>query len=395
MNPGLGWSERLATHGRTDLAGSADTAPRGVDAIRYWDETEFASSSTVWNELCARADCDPYFMGWDRQWLWWQHHKGLLAGQLSIIACYAGPTLVGIAPFYLKNASHRSLLHAPRMELIGGSFRASGSVFSEYLDLIADRRYAGEVVFAVAQQLREDDRWSDLVVSNADVAGLAGALFRSHLGAETMVREVDPLESYQIPLSSNFSSYLASLSSGARRKIWNQRAKLQDPSLLVAPPDEVQPVFELLEQYHQFRWQAPMYHGVGRAFHDALTAVMLQRGALRMTTLHSAGRPIAAMHNVRLGGTEYNIRTGFDPACSVGVSPGYLHFGYCLEAASREGIRRFDLLAGEGLHRNYKRDFGANERPLRTFHAIRDPKLKLLYAAYRIVAGRKREEVSQ
>jgi hypothetical protein len=364
-----------------------------VTSVRYWGEDEFATSAGAWEELLGRSDADPYFMGWDRQWLWWQHHKALLGGQLSIIACYAGQHLVGIAPFYLKKASHRSLLHAPRMELIGSSFRTPGAVFSEYLDLIADRAHADAVIQAIAQQLQVDDRWSDLVVGNSSITSLAATMVREHLQEGVAVREVDRLESYRVELSGDFASYLASLSSGARRKIWNQRAKLHDPALVVAAPGAVEQVFSLLEGFHEQRWKAPMYSRIGRAFHDDLTSVMLRRGALRMTTLRAAGVPIAAMHNIRLGETEYNIRTGFDATHGGGVSPGYLHFGYCLEAASRDGVRRFDLLGGQGLHRQYKKDFGAADFPLCTFHAIRAPYLKAIYRAYELVRDTGRDRL--
>ena len=358
-----------------------------IDCVRVWTEEEFAAAGPAWGALLARSDADPYFMGWDRQWLWWQHHKVPLRGRLSIIACYAGRELVGLAPLYLRAATHRSVLRANRLEMIGSAFRAPGVVFSEYLDLIADRACTDAVVGAVARHLLDDDRWSDLVIANSPAEGAAAAMVRWHLGREISVREVDPLESYRVALPSDFAIYLASLTSGARRKIWNHRAKLRDAELAVADAENVGQVFDLLEGFHQRRWKAPMYAGVGRAFHDDLTAVMVQRGALRMSTLYSAGQPIAAMHNIRIGETEYNIRTGFDADFVAGVSPGYLHFGYCLEAASRDGIRQFDFLAGEGRHRQYKKDFGATEFPLRTFHALRSPQLKLMYRAYDALTG--------
>jgi CelD/BcsL family acetyltransferase involved in cellulose biosynthesis len=88
------------------------------------------------------------------------------------------------------------------------------------------------------------------------------------------------------------------------------------------------------------------------------------------------------MYNVRLGGTEYNIQSGFDATQSKGISPGYLHFGYALENACEQSIATFDFLAGKGLHRDYKRDFCTQPRPLVTLQSIRARALAWIYKEY-------------
>jgi CelD/BcsL family acetyltransferase involved in cellulose biosynthesis len=354
----------------------------GIDLVRLWTEEEFAASGGEWDELVARSDTDPLFMGWDWQRLWWRHHKAILDGTLSIIACYSGSRLVGLAPFYLHAATHRAGLRAARMEIIGSTFRDAQGVFSEYLDVIADRGHVAAVASAVAAHLREDGRWSDLVVGISPSRGVAAHLVRDHLTQGCEVREVDPRQSHRAELPADFQEYLRSLASGTRRKVWNQRVKLIDPSFVVADSDEVCQVFDRIDAFHRERWHAPQYVGVAREFHYELARVLQARGALRLSTLYSAGSPIAVMYNIRLGDTEYNIQSGFDAAQGVGMSPGYLHFGYCLEEACRDGVRRFDFLAGQGRHRQYKRDFVTTELPLLTFQVIRARHLKVMYRAH-------------
>jgi CelD/BcsL family acetyltransferase involved in cellulose biosynthesis len=358
-----------------------------VDLVREWSEAEFAASAQAWEDLRARSDADPLFMGWDWQWLWWHHHKGLLGGTLSIIACYAGSRLVGLAPFYLHSATHRAGIRAGRMEIIGSTFRDGRGVFSEYLDLIADRAHSEAVVAAVGTHLRQDRRWADLVISNSPSAGVAAILVRSQLAVGGLVREIDHLESHRAELPADFQVYLRTLAGGTRRKLWNQRSKLVNPELVVAGPADVFRAFDLIDSFHQHRWNTAQYVGVARDFHFALAPALIARGALRMSTLYSAGTPLAVMYNVRLGMTEYNIQSGFDPAQGSGLSPGYLHFGYSLEEACRDGLQRFDFLAGQGRHRQYKQDFVTTEFPLVTFQAIRARYLKVLYRAHEFVAG--------
>jgi len=361
-----------------------------VDGVREWSETEFAGSAGAWRELLTRSDADPLFMGWEWQYLWWHHHRRLLGGELVLLACYDGTKLVGLAPFHLHSAPHGGRLRAARLEIIGSNFRDGRGVFSEYLDLIADREYADAVAEAVGRHLLGDGRWADVVVANSPAGGIAANLVRRHLAPECLVRETDHLESHRAELSGDFQAYLRSLAAGTRRKLWNQRSKLVEPKLVVAGPDEVFGAFDLIDTFHRHRWNAAQYVGVAREFHFALAPALLARGALRISTLYSAGAPLAVMYNVRLGTTEYNIQSGFDPTQSSGLSPGYLHFGYSIEEACRDGLRRFDFLAGEGRHRQYKQDFVTTAFPLATFQAVRARHLKVAYRVHRFVAGMRR-----
>ena len=71
-----------------------------------------------------------------------------------------------------------------------------------------------------------------------------------------------------------------------------------------------------------------------------------------------------------------------------GLSPGFLHLGYAIEAACRDGIQRFDFLAGRGLHRDYKRDFAADQHAADTLHIVRKPSLRALFRIVDRLRGR-------
>ena len=361
-----------------------------VDLVRYWREEEFGDSEVAWEDLLARSDADPLFMGWAWQRLWWQHHKELLRGTLALAACYSGNRLVGLAPFYLHSAVHKAGIRAPRLEMIGSTFRDGRGVFSEYLDVIADRAHRGEVVAALSGHLLEDRRWGDVVVGNSPATGVAADLVEVHLRGACLVRQTDPIEAHRAALPDDFQVYLRTLNGGTRRKLWSHRSKLISPEVVVAEGEEVRQVFDRIDAFHLERWKAPQYVGAARDFHFALAPRLAARGALRMSTLFSGEKPLAVMYNVRLGTTEYNIQSGFDAAQAVGMSPGYLHFGYSLEHACRDGVRTFDFLGGQGRTRQYKMDFLTTPFPMTTFHAIRAPRLKLLYGLHQLLAGLRR-----
>lgn len=353
-----------------------------VTSIRRWTPEEFSASEPEWRGLLARSVADPLFMSWDWQWLWWETHHELLGGELALLACYEGQTLVGLAPFYLHTARHKGGIRAPRLEFIGSTWRDGRGVFSEYLDLIAARGHEPAVVAAVGAWLRDDKGWSDLVLGNTPVGGLAEALAGTALGAGGFIRRADPLEAHRLALTGSFEDYLRTLPGSVRRKVWNQRSKLDQARLVLAGPTETESILDRIDAFHLARWNAPQYVGVSREFHRALAARLAGNGALRMSTLESGGRPLVVMYNIRLAGTEYNLQSGFDPERSAGFSPGYLHFGYSIEEAFRDGLQWFDFLGGQGRHRQYKQDFLTEVRPLVTLQVVRSRPLRAVYRLY-------------
>ena len=195
------------------------------------------------------------------------------------------------------------------------------------------------------------------------------------------------MEAHRAALPDDFQAYLRTLNGGTRRKLWNHRSKLVSPEVVVAEGDGAVEVFDRIDAFHLERWNALQYVGVARDFHFALAPRLAARGALRMSTLFSAGKPLAVMYNVRLGSTEYNIQSGFDATQATGMSPGYLHFGYSIEQACRDGIRTFDFLGGEGQNRQYKRDFVTTSFPMLTFQVVRARHLRWLYRIHETITS--------
>lgn len=354
-----------------------------VETVRYWGEDEFAASAGLWNELCARSSADPLFMGWEWHWLWWRHHKASLDGTLSLIACYSGPVLVGLAPLYLRRATLRTAVRVDQCEFLGSTFRDGRGVFSEYLDVIAEPGYADAVAAAVARQLRADGRWASLVCGVTPRDGIAAGMVRRHFSDRHLVREVDPMEAHRTALTADFSSYLGSLSGTVRRKVWNQRKKLGETKVILAVESDIAEVLDLLETWQVDRWGGSTPVGTARGFYEELARRLHEAGALRLSTLVVDGKPLSVMFNARLGAAEYNLMSAFNPAAPAGVSPTYLHFGYVLEAACQDGVSWFDFLAGQGRRRQYKRDFVTTERPLVTLQVVRARPLKSLYLLHR------------
>lgn len=351
--------------------------------VKQWSLEQFAAYAAQWNQLLSRSSADPLFMSWEWQFEWWRCHAELLRAELLLLAAYSDEgELLGLAPLYRRSATHRGGFKAWRIETIGSTWRRAGSVFSEYLNLIVEHDHAEAVLAAFARHLLERRDWSDLLICNARTDSDAARLVRTHLRPCGHVREVDFITAYRLPMAVDLDAYLRSLPASVRRKVWNQRQRLQEPKLVTIKVAEIERLFDTVDRFHGPRWGRSHFKGNARRFHMALARRMAERDALRASLLLEDGQVISALYNFQIGSTEYNLQSGFDMELRSGISPGYLHFGYCIERAAAAGVTTFDFLAGEGKERAYKRDFQTEESPLCTFQLIRSAPLQTLYRLY-------------
>ena len=358
--------------------------------VRRWTSAEFLESRAAWQPLLARSEADALFMSWDWICAWWRHQGPALRAELCVLAVYSHTgELCGIAPFYGHRAVHRGFAAARRLELLGNTWRNSSVVFSEYLDVIAQSDLRDSVCAAVRDWLRTDIQWDELVLCNLRDGSVAAQLADS-LSDPAYVRAVESMTGWSIALPESFDSFVTRLSSNTRRKVVHQREKLAGVSFEITRPAHRQAALERLDAFVTRRFGAPAGNDAStRArFHADLVENWTNADAVQLTELRAAGDCVSVMLNLRVGGTEYYLQSGFDDAHARGLSPGLLHLGYAIEAACRDGIRRFDFLAGRGLHRDYKQDFAAESAPLRTLHVVRKPWLRALFRSVDRLRGR-------
>ncbi|MEO8062844.1 MAG: GNAT family N-acetyltransferase [Pseudomonadota bacterium] len=357
--------------------------------VRRWSDEEFLANRAVWQQLLARSDADALFMSWDWLSTWWRHHGVTLGAELCVLGVYADSgDLCGLAPFHMHRAVHRGVFAARRVELLGNTWRDPAAVFSEYLDVIAAGEVRAAVCAAVDGWLRASPDWDELLLCNVRESSVAAQLAGS-LGKVAYVRSVEPMTGWNIPLPATFASFVTRLSSNTRRKVLHQREKLADVSVDLVPQALRGGALQRLDAFVARRWEAP---SSGRSsiarFHADLIERLGSDETVRLTELRSGAACVSVMLNLRVGGTEYYLQSGFDEAFARGLSPGYLHLGYAIEAACRDGLRSFDFLAGPGLNRDYKQDFAAASDPLHTLHVVRKPVLRLLFRFFDQWRGR-------
>lgn len=324
-------------------------------------------------------------MSWEWQHCWWRRHAEMLAAELNVLAVETpSGELAGLAPFFTHASRHAGLVRTRRLELIGNAWRLGAVIFSEYLDVLADRARRAEVAAALQAQLARE-AWDEIVFSNVRAESFVHSLAAP--GAlPGYARQPESLTAWSIPLPASFDAFAASLESNTRRKLLHQRAKLPQAQFVELDPPQWPGALERLEQRVAVRWKRAQDPRTS-AFHGDI-AGSLPPEAVRLTELRSGSQVVSTMFNLRMNGTEYYLQSAFDGSFARGLSPGYLHLGYAIEAACRDGLARFDLLAGRGLHRDYKRDLSASGAPLITVQVVRHPALRALFRAADLLRGR-------
>ncbi len=365
-----------------------DKAGHGL-RVRRWGEDEFAAAQDLWDELLKRSDADPLFMCWAWQWRWWAHHGPALGAELQIAAVYSEDRLVGLAPFYRHRVVVRRLLRPWRLELIGTAWRNSEAAFSDYLDVIADRAERERVLEALTEWL-ETEAWDELALCCLRRGGVADMLATTYLPRIAGVREVDPLTGWRAPLPARFDDYVQRLSPEVRRKTINQRRKLDHARLQYADEADIDGFLDQLWSFSAVRWGGRVPQPEFQGFYRDFARYAARTGQLRLSRVDTDRGPLSMMFNVRSENCVYYLQSGFDLRKSEGISPGYLHFGYALEDACREGAQYFDFLGGSGQSRDYKRDLLTENVALVTYHAARSLGLRMLHGAYRIWLGLRR-----
>jgi len=131
---------------------------------------DWHSLADEWDRLLEASDQRVYFLRWSWIKLWWETYRP--HGSLLYIICCRDQfgTLVGLAPFYIRQRRTAGIPHVRQIAFLGtGVFVQT----SEYLDLIARHGYEHLVARAVVECLmaREDwdSLWLDEILSDSKI----------------------------------------------------------------------------------------------------------------------------------------------------------------------------------------------------------------------------------
>ena len=313
-----------------------------------------------WNELLADSSTDCLFLTWEWLSTWWRHLSG--DRRLFVLTVRSQGRLVAIAPFVVRPPGISRILPFPALEFLG-----TGSIGSDYLDVIIRRGHEDWAVQALAESLAGMNRAVELeqVKIGGSVARGIGKILE---GRGWSVEEQETNLSRHINLSGqSWPSYIGSLGA-AHRYNFHRRLKQLERGFAVrfqksSSEEERRPALGRLIALHTARWG-----GYSRAFHtpkhlrfhEEITRLACQRGWLRFYTLWLDGEAVAALYGFRYGSVFNFYQSGFDPLYAR-YSTGLVTMGLTIENAIQEGVEEFDLLQGV---EQYKEHWAREVRPL-------------------------------
>lgn len=315
---------------------------------------EFRELESAWAELLQRSRSDVLFLTWEWLYTWWEVFGG--ERKLVLVVVYQGDRLVGIAPFMERERQWQRLVPYRAMEFIG-----SGSVGSDYLDVIVDSSLEAEVLSALVAVMEKSAmvmELSHIHCSGALIYRLVRRLERCGWHVRTTVCDVAPrilLEGY------TWDAFLGSLGNSRKSRFRRKERRFCRAGLprlqRVAKECERQEALQTLFLLHHGRWSerggSSAFHSARLLeFHERFSRIALARGWLRLSVLYTDERPAAAVYAFRYGDRFYYYQAGFDPALGS-LSPGVILQGISIQQALEEGAVLYDFLRGSESYKYF------------------------------------------
>lgn len=338
-------------------------------------------SEADWHTLMGGAD--PLFMSHAWRQFWWELW-GERAGTLAVLTCADDRGLLGLAPLYRDRLRLFRVYAYLRLQLIGCSYGALSTPRAEYNSFLLRAGSESRAFDALAQQL-EATPWQELVLQDVIVdSPMDRALLGWSQGRGWVLREILQDQAYAVNTEGSFETYLATLGSNTRLKLFNRRkllATLGAPQVSNMFPERVDAFFDLLNAFHRERWGADCFGSESLSFHKKLIHSLAQDGAeIDLSLLSLDEKPLSVLYNVRCKERVYNLQSGYLERFHPKISLGSLHLGYAIEAAFHSAeAKHFDMLAGRGKQSDYKRAIANEIMVLKSYKVVRSRLLRGLY----------------
>jgi len=302
---------------------------------------ELETLRAEWDDVLSESSADCLFLTWEWMTSWWRHLGG--DRTLHLIEVRNGSRLIGLAPFMTSRG---------RLEFMG-----TGTVGSDYLDLIARRESELEVLDAVERSLEMTGLTIRLshILEGSLVRQLANRMKTRGYRVFDRVINVCPFMTLS---GQSWDSLLSSLGKRHRENVRRRIRKLPAAACVLQTMTQEDLLNNLpsLIALHNERWDkrggsdALKESGV-QAFHKDFSRLALERGWLRLFVLRISDRPAAAVYAFNRNGRALYYQAGVAPEHS-GMSLGLVALGLSIRDAIEEGATEYDLLHGDEAYKS-------------------------------------------
>lgn len=373
--------------------GDATAIPAVITTETITTNDGFRNLQTEWTELIEGCRCRSFFLSWEWLYTWWQY----LADdrKLNIITARHDGRLIAIAPLASRPRRFMRLLPFRVLEFLG-----SGSVGSDYLNILVRDGYEEEALRAIAGALTERDSVLELSqVERMSSRMINLALQLRLLGWRTHRTTVNfcPFISLR---QHSWATYLAGLGSAHRTNLRRRLKKLSATFNMRIEVAKTQPqryvALKTLVDLHLKRWNQrggsdALHTDALLAFHEAMSALALEKGWLRLHVMWLDDVPVAAVYGFLYNNVYHFYQAGFDMDFRD-YSVGLVMTGMTIRHAIEEGAAEFDFLHGE---ESYKYLWTREERELVRFDMFPPHTRGSLYSQFMQVRHSIKRLVSQ
>jgi CelD/BcsL family acetyltransferase involved in cellulose biosynthesis len=316
------------------------------------DDAALNQMEQEWNALLDASSSDNLFLSWEWMNLWWRHlGKGR---RLHVIEIRSSGSLVALMPMCVVSG---------RLEFLG-----TGSVGSDYLDLIVHADHEDVAHTAIVRTLKETGRILRFgqLPAEAAVHSIAARLAEN---GYRIVERTTGLCPYLTLDGLTWDEFLSSLGQSHRENVRRRIRQLEKRGTLFEMTrtdaerrQNLQILFELHARCWEDRGGSDGLHTRELiSFHEEFSRVALDRGWLRLFVLHVEGKPAAAVYGFLRNGKFYFYQSGFDPAFR-NSSVGLVALALTIRHAIADKASEFDFLHG---NEEYKFRWARNSRDLK------------------------------
>ena len=263
--------------------------------------------------------------------------------RIRVVEVRLGGRLVGLAPLLIYPRGDEQVL----------AFMAGG--ISDYLDLLVDPQYEGEITRAIFDAIQELDNWTTL-----DLTDLPANSVLHHAGLAKLATPHDQCSSLQLPQTRH--ELLQQFSKRQRANLRQAQSRIEKvggATVELATRETLPEFIDDLFRLHAIRWLKDGQAGVLadeklKAFHLQAGSQLLDACIVRLYRLRIGADTVAAMYTLFHQTTAFCYLQGYDPHFAA-VSPGtYLMFAV-MEEAILAGANKFDLLRGQEVYKQHWR----------------------------------------
>jgi CelD/BcsL family acetyltransferase involved in cellulose biosynthesis len=314
----------------------------------------------VWSRLWQATRPLPPMLEYRWVRAWWQIHRR--DGRLLLILVVDGAGRpIGLAPLYLRRASDDPIGLLRTVHFLGTGEREADEIVSEYLGWLAAPEALETVTTIVGQVLRDRaNDWDRIRLVNVMPEQDLHVRLPRELTPVSQQVAVSPRPTFRIAVRP-LEEYLAGLSSGnfrhRCRRALRAGAEAGVELVTVTRPEEARALFPVLARLHQQRWSERGQPGafdspVFREFHQQLMPTYVADGTAWLVGLRQGDRWLAVRYHLRAGDGVFDYLSGVDTETPPALGPGLLLTLYGLQWCERQGVRVYDLLAGDYAYKH-------------------------------------------